>query len=83
MTYQFITARDFETTPARYAEYLHDTYIYADQMLSRPVQKWPAGDSHTISNAIKNECRIAILELNIDFGLFNAHGYLVDHYNAM
>ena len=75
---EFISERDFETTPARYAEYLRDTYSNAKRNLSLPEQKWPRGSSHDISRAIMAECDEAYGDLALEFGLFNADGHLAE-----
>jgi len=79
---EFIAARDFDTTPTRYAEYLRDTYSNAKRILSLPEQQWPRGSSHNISRAIMAECDEAYGDLALEFGLFNANGKLVDYATA-
>lgn len=79
MAYEFICERDFETTPARYAEYLKDTYANAQRTLSMPVQQWPRGNSHEISRAVMLECEEAICDLRLEFGLFNSEGKLAGY----
>lgn len=82
MAYEFICERDFETTPARYAKYLKDTYANAQRTLSMPVQHWPRGTSHEISQAIIFECEEAICDLRMQFGLFDAEFKLVGYAEA-
>lgn len=77
MTPEFITARDFDTTPARYAQYLSDTRDNAERTLSLPDQQWPRGSSHDISRAIIAECDEAHHDLALEFGLYSAAGTLV------
>ena len=77
MAYEFITARDFDTTPERYAAYLRDTHAAAKRTLEAPAQQWPRGSSHEIARAIMAECDEALGDLSIEFGLFNADGRLV------
>ncbi len=78
MTFEFITHRDFDSTPAQYVRYLRDTQRAAEATLTKPVQKWPRGSSHDISRAIISECAEAYEDIVLEFGLFDAHGRLAD-----
>jgi hypothetical protein len=82
MPYEFISQRDFETAPQRYANYLRDTQANARRTLQEPEQKWPRGSSHDISRQIIDECQEAYEELVLDFGVFDAHGRLVEFAEA-
>lgn len=76
---EFVSERDFDTSPARYAKYLRDTYKNAERTLSLPVQNWPKGSSHEIARAIMMECQEAHDDLALEFGLYSAEGKLVDY----
>lgn len=82
MEFEFISPRDFETTPARYAQYLRDSYNNAKCILSDPVQQWPRGTSHEIARAIMAECELAHDDLALEFGLFTPYGKLAGYADA-
>ena len=77
MAYEFIEERDFDCSPASYAEYLRATEASARRTLEQPEAKWPRGSSHEISRQILDECQDAYAGLALDFGLFDLHGRLV------
>lgn len=77
--FEFIAPRDFDTTPKRYAQYLRDSYRTAERTLELPVEKWASGTSHEISRTIMSECKEAMADLALDFGLFTADGKLSDY----
>lgn len=82
MAYEFIETRDFDCTPARYAQYLRDSHSNAKRILSLPEQQWPRGSSHDISRGIMDECEDAICNLRLEFGLFNLDFKLVGYAEA-
>ena len=82
MAFEFITERDFDSTPAQYAKYLLDSRLNARRILSLPVQQWPRGSSHEISRAIIAECGEAHDDIALEFGLYSADGKLVDYAEA-
>jgi hypothetical protein len=82
MAFEFITERDFDSTPAQYVQYLRDSHNYAKRILSLPVQQWPRGSSHEISRAIMAECAEAHDDIALEFGLYSAEGKLVDYAGA-
>lgn len=82
MAFEFIQPRDFDSTPARYVQYLRDSYNNAKRILSEPVQQWPRGTSHEISRAIMAECQEAHEDIALEFGLYSAEGKLVDYAEA-
>ncbi len=71
-----VADRDFETTPARYAAYLRDTYENSKRILGEPVQQWPRGSSHDISRQIMEEAQERYEDIVLEFGTFDAHGKL-------
>lgn len=75
MSYEFISAREFDTTPKQYEQYLRDTYANAKETFAKPVQNWPRGTSHEIARAIMSECEAAICDLRLEFGLFDPHTF--------
>ena len=66
--------------PARYVEFLRDTYRNAKRILREPVQQWPRGSSHDISRAIMLDAEIIAQDMAIDYGLFDPFtGRVVDY----
>lgn len=82
MAFEFITERDFDSTPAKYVQYLRDSHSNAKRILSMPEQQWPRGSSHEISRAIMAECEEAHDDIALEFGLYSAEGKLVDYAEA-
>lgn len=76
---EFISTRDFETSPSRYVEYLRDAYRNAEKTLSQPVQQWPKGSSYEIAHAIMLECEEAHYDVALEFGLYDVNGKLIGY----
>ena len=57
--------------PARYVQFLRDTWRNAARILREPAQQWPAGDSHTISRQVQAECENIHADIAIEFGVFD------------
>ena len=57
------------TGPARYVEFLRETWRNAARILREPAQQWPAGDSHTISRQVQAECESLHADIAIEYGV--------------
>lgn len=71
---KYIKPRDFQTTPANYAEYLKHEVSNAKKILAEPEKQWPIGSSHIFSQKVIAECKSAYQDLIIDFGCWYADG---------
>lgn len=71
---KYIKPHDFETTPAKYAEYLKHEVNNAKKILAEPEVQWSIGSSHVFSQKVIAECKFAYQNLIIDFGLWDADG---------
>ena len=65
--------------PARYVEFLRDTYRNAKRILSMPVQQWPRGSSHEIAQAQMLEAEANAQDMMLDYGIFDAYGKLTGY----
>lgn len=76
----FITSFDpVDGNPARYVEFLRDTYRNAKRILREPVQQWPRGTSHEIAKAQMLEAEEKAQDMMLDYGLFDAYGKLTGY----
>jgi hypothetical protein len=65
--------------PARYVEYLRDCWRCAARTLRRPVEQWPAGDSHSVSREIQALAQGYASDMAVEYGLFDAYGRLTGY----
>lgn len=56
--------------PARYVEFLRDTYRNARRLLNEPEQQWPTGSSHEISRQIMADAELIAADMAVDYGQF-------------
>ena len=65
--------RDFDTTPAQYADFVQGQIAWANWILSQPVAQWPRGSSHELARQLIDECQTALEDLRLD-GKYFADG---------
>lgn len=60
-----------DADPARYVEFLRDTYRNARRILREPEQQWATGSSHEISRRLMTEAEIIANDIAVEYGLFD------------
>ena len=65
--------------PARYVDYLRDCWRAAARALRQPAQRWPTGDSHTVSREIQALAHAYAFDMALEYGVYDAHGKLTGY----
>lgn len=60
-----------DADPARYVEFLRDTYRNARRIMREPEQQWQTGSSHAISRRIMTDAEIIASDIAVEYGLFD------------
>lgn len=71
---KLLNSRDFETTPAQYAKFIHTQISWAKGILVQPAQAWQNGSSHVLARQMIDECTVAYANLVLEHGQFYANG---------